>query len=286
MTEGIYHVVGETPDKEKKAGYWNAAIGLQKVDSLEPSEYLVALANRNVNGELSYRRVEELLYTRYENETEEDKALRRKESDLVSLRIAEILDGPPFSLNPDSLRKIHGILFKDIYEYAGSFRTYNISKREGLLNGRSVLYTDYRNIRETLQYDCETEKQKSYRGMDKEAVIKRIAAFVSAVWQVHPFGEGNTRTTAVFAESYLNGLGFHVNNDMFKEYSRYFRNALVRANYSKFAENIFADEAGLEKFFRNLLFEGTEILRSRDLFVWECFSSEEQRQLRQAIEGR
>lgn len=271
-----YHIIGETPDKNRKAKYWQAAIGLQKVDGLIPSEYLVQLAQENVDGNLSYTEVEQLLYIRYENETEEDKKSRIKESDLVSTRIATILDGGGFPLNPESLKTIHGIMFRDLYSHAGRFREYNISKEEPILNRRSVVYSDYRNIRSTLEYDFANEKEKSYRGLDKDQMIKRIADFTSAIWQVHPFMEGNTRTTAVFMECYLNTIGFRVNNEMFKSHSLYFRNALVVSNYSSLMEGITPNNEPLIKFYENLLWNGDHRLCNKKLVVLGCFPETEQ----------
>lgn len=271
-----YNIIGETPDKNKKAKYWQAAIGLQKVDGLIPSEYLVQLAQENVDGNLSYTEVEQLLYIRYENETEQDKRSRLKESDLVSTRIATILDGGGFPLNPESLKTIHGILFKDLYSHAGKFREYNINKEEPVLNGRSVVYSDYRNIRSTLEYDFANEKEKSYKGLDKDQIIRRITDFTSAIWQVHPFMEGNTRTTAVFMECYLNVIGFQVNNEMFKNYSLYFRNALVVDNYSSLMEGITPNKEPLTKFYENLLLNGEYLLSNKELFVLGCFPENEQ----------
>lgn len=276
-----YQIVHETTDREAKRTYWNTAIGLQQVDGLVPSPYLKELAEKNVKGVITYREIEDLLYTRYEHESEEDKRLRLKEGDLVSTRIASILDnGGGFALNPISLKSIHAILFKDIYPYAGEFREYNITKAEPVLNGRSVVYGDYQSLMELLKYDMGEEKEKSYKGLTPEKINRRISKFTSAIWQVHPFGEGNTRTTAVFMECYLKQLGFPVDNEMFQDHSLYFRNSLVRANYANVREGIFEDEQPLQKFFENLLFGGKHSLCNRDLFCWECFSEEEKELLR------
>lgn len=267
-----YNIIGETPDKDRKAKYWQAAIGLQKVDGLTPSEYLVELAQANVDGKVTYREIEQLLYIRYENETEEDKKSRLKESDLVSTRIATILDGGGFPLNPESLKTIHGILFKDLYSHAGKFRDYNISKEEPVLNGRSVVYSDYRNIGSTLDYDLASERENTYKGLDNEQMVNRITNFTSSLWQVHPFMEGNTRTTAVFIECYLNNMGFFVDNEMFKNYSLYFRNALVVSNYASLMEGITPNREPLIKFYKNLLFNREYQLSNKDLFVMGCFT--------------
>lgn len=267
MHEYEYKILGETADKQKKISYWEAAIGLQMVDDLHPTEYLIGLAQASVDGELSYAQVEEQLYSHYENETEEDKQKRVKEGDLVAARIASVLDSPGYPLKPPSLMAIHKKLFQDIYNHAGQFRTVNIYKSETILGGRSVNYTNHDALAGTLEYDFSREKEQTYAGLDMEQIIKRISGFTSSIWQTHPFMEGNTRTTAVFMECYLRHLGFVVDNDMFKECSKYFRNSLVRANFADYAKGIVETDEFLVRFYRNLLTEDKATLNNRDLML-------------------
>lgn len=267
-----YQIYGETTDKAVKESYWNAAKGLQKVDGLKPTKYLSDLAESNVEGKLTYQQVEKLLYEHYENETAEDIENRNKEADLVSARIVHILDGPGYPLKVTSLKAIHRELFKDIYDYAGQFRKVNIYKSEPILNGDTVKYTNYTALEETLEYDFDTEKNKSYEELTGDKVIRRISAFTSAIWQAHPFMEGNTRTTAVFMECYLNNMGFHVDNTMFKDYSLYFRNALVRANFADYKNRIIETSLFLEHFYENLLMGGEFRLSNRDLILKNVLS--------------
>lgn len=262
-----YQVYGETTDKSIKKNYWDAAKGLQKVDGLNPTKYLSDLAESNIEGKLTYQQVEELLYERYENETAEDIENRNKEADLVSARIVHILDGPGYPLKVTSLKAIHRELFKDIYDYAGQFRKVNIYKSEPILNGDTVKYTNYTALEETLEYDFDTERNKSYGELPNDKVIRRISSFTSSIWQAHPFMEGNTRTTAVFMECYLNNMGFQVDNTMFKDYSLYFRNALVRANFADYKNGISETSQFLEYFYENLLLGEENRLRNRDLIL-------------------
>ncbi|WP_394524831.1 Fic family protein [Lacrimispora sp. JR3] len=271
MAESKYKIYGESPDKSIKKSYWDAAKGLQQVDGLTPTQYLSELAEANIEGELSYEEVEDLLYKRYEDETPEDIERRNKEADLVAARIAHILDSPGYPLQIASLKAIHRELFKDIYDHAGQFRLVNIYKQEPILNGATVKYTNYTALEDTLEYDFNVEKSKSYSGYTQEQIIKRIASFTSSIWQAHPFMEGNTRTTAVFMECYLNNMGFQVDNTMFKNCSHYFRNALVRANYALYAKGIVETNEFLEKFYRNLLIGGKDNLSNRELTLRECF---------------
>ena len=266
MRNGYYESTKEY-SKEYKTSCWEAAIGLQQVDGLEVSDYLRELSYKEVEGELTHYEIEELLYKKYEDANIE--IGRQKEADIVSTRIAALLQEDGFSLSPVLLKHIHKTLFKDIYSHAGDFRKYNISKDEPILGGRSVKYANYQMIEETFAYDFEQEKNKSYAGLSSAEVVKRIANFTSAIWQVHAFGEGNTRTTAVFIQKYLNFMGFEVDNSLFLENSLFYRNALVRSNYGAYSEGVVPTNLWLERFYENLLFGAKHELKNRDLLVEE-----------------
>ncbi|MBD5451964.1 MAG: hypothetical protein HDR25_04925 [Lachnospiraceae bacterium] len=261
-----YQVKEYQHDPKKQRAYWNAAIGLQDVDGLKPSKYLYELSEQNISGELPIQTVQEKL-GEYYRETSELERNETMECDIVSARIVELLSVGTVSLIPTALKSIHRYLFEGIYDFVGQFRQYNITKAEPVLQGDTVKYANYFEIQDILQYDFETEKQQKYSKMSKEQIIQRLCAFSSSIWQVHPFGEGNTRTTAVFMELYLNSIGFSVNNDMFKEHSKYYRNALVRSNYADFAKKVDTDFGFLEKFYGNLLFDEMHVLRNDDMIV-------------------
>lgn len=266
MQIGYYETKTEY-SKEYKESCWNAAIGLQQVDGLEVSDYLRELSYKEIEGELTHYEIEELLYKKYEDENIE--VGRQKEADIVSTRIASLLQEDGFTLSPATLKHIHKSLFTGIYGHAGEFRKYNISKNEPILGSRSVKYANYQMIDDTFAYDFGQEKDKSYAKLSQNEVIKRIANFTSAIWQVHAFGEGNTRTTAVFIQKYLNYMGFQVNNSLFLENSLFYRNALVRSNFGSYSEGVLPTNKWLEYFYENLLFGGTHELRNRDLLVNE-----------------
>ena len=218
--EGKYGIVKETTDRVAKQKNWSAGIGLNKVDNLEPSKYLIHLSKKNINGELKYDQVETLIKQFYETQNQNNIIVQqKKECDLVSLRIAQILDDESFGFSPITLKSIHKQLFKDIYNFAGNYRTYNITKKEPILNGRSVKYVNFQDIENYFEYDFKEERNFDYSRLNQKGLVKHIANFTARIWQVHPFGEGNTRTTAVFIEKYLNNMGFNVNNDIFKEKS-------------------------------------------------------------------
>lgn len=257
-------------DKETKQLYWDIAIGLNKVDGLKPSKYLVNLSNQNIKGEISNDEIDEKLKEYYSKETNKINHDER-ECDLVSFRIVELLEDNGFSFRLPTFVGIHEYLFRDIYSFAGKLRDYNISKEEPILNGDTVRYANYGMIESTLKYDFNEEQEFDYSKLSLDQMIKRISTFTSRIWQVHPFGEGNTRTTAVFVEKYLNSKGYKVTNDLFKENSVYFRNALVRANYANTEKGVFENQDYLVMFFENLLKNEKHSLNVEDLKVKELF---------------
>lgn len=269
-----YIIENETTDINKKQEYWDTGIGLNKVDNLSPSKYLLNLSQKNVNGTLKYYEVENLLKTYYESQdTTNIHIQQEKECDLVSLRIAQLLEDKSFGFSPITLKNIHLYLFKDIYSFAGSYRNYNITKKEDILNGDTVKYVNYQDIESYFEYDFKEEKNFDYSKLDSNELMAHIAKFTSSIWQIHPFGEGNTRTTAVFIEKYLNNMGFKVNNDMFKDKSLYFRNALVRSNYGNIPKGIYSTFSYLIMFFENLLQNKNNKLENTELYVKNLFEN-------------
>ncbi len=271
--EATYEVVADNTGKTQK--YWDMAFGLQQVDGLSPSEQMEKLAKQNISGVISYDEVERSVYQYYDEQDPATVNYGEKEADIVSLRIVQLLKEPAFSFDVSTLLLYHKFLFAGVDlgisgKYIGQFRDCNISKKEPILNGASVIYAPYEMITDYLQYDFQKEKAKNYVGISLEEQIDQISDFTSRIWQVHPFREGNTRTTAVFIEKYLNSIGFEVDNSLFKDHSAYFRNALVRANYSNVRDGVAADDHFLKDFFFWLL-SGKEleanILNNADLNV-------------------
>ena len=253
------------PTKYYKTYAWKTAIGLQKVDGLETSEYLIKTAEQNINGDISFDDAHKLITSYYkENKA---KSERTEEADKVSVRIAEIISEKSFVFSPIEFITIHKRLFEGIYSHAGRIRDYNITKDEWVLDGDTVIYGNAINLRETLEYDLGVEKNFDYTNLSTEDVIKHVARFISNLWQIHIFGEGNTRTTAVFLIKYLSKLGFNVTNDIFAENSWYFRNALVRANYNNREKGITETTYYVEIFLRNLLLAEDNILSNREMHV-------------------
>ena len=254
---------------------WDMAIGLQEVDNLKPSKYLEKLLQENVMGKKTIYEVEEELKKYYVEKDETDEIARDEfECDLVSTRIVELLEEDNFELSVNYLKYIHKYLFKDIYDFAGEFRKVDFSKHERILNNDSVAYGECRFLEQSLEYEISLEKKKNYKDMNIVDVINNITNFSSNLWQVHPFREGNTRTTALFIEKYLISLGYTVDNTMFKEKSVYYRNALVRSNYFNNYLYIKQDNSFLIKFYENLLLGKNNNLHSRDLIVKELFDEE------------
>ena len=278
FVEENYIIESETTDVIKKQAYWNTGIGLNRIDGLEPSKYLLELSKKNIEGELKYDEVENLLKIYYEaKDTNDINIQKEKECDLVSLRIARLLEYKSFGFSPITLKNIHKYLFKDIYDFAGNYRDYNIIRKEPILNSDSVIYADSNNIEDCFSYDFKEEKEFDYSKLNNDELIKHIAKFTSNIWQIYPFREGNTRTIAVFIEKYINNMGFDVNNDMFKNKSIYFRNALVRSNYTNIPRGIYPTCDYLVMFFENLLQAKDNVLRNRELYVKELFEKEKEK---------
>ena len=267
-----YDKIEELENRELKKENWEVAVGLNKVDGLTPSPYLRELILESVSGKSSYKEIEEKLHKYYENRDLTKKEERNtRECDIVSTRIAELLEDGSFIFSPVYLKSIHRYLFDGVFEYsiknyAGVFRDYNISKEEEILNGKSVIYGNYQDLMEYLKYDFEEEKNTDYAKLSPEKQVEKISKFTSAIWQVHPFAEGNTRTTAVFIEKYLRTKGYDVNNDLFKENSVFFRNALVISNFSDINLRISPDFKYLHSFFSKLLINHDEELISLKSF--------------------
>lgn len=267
----------EYTEETKPEGYvkqleWDMAIGLQEVDNLKPSKYLEKLLEENVSGNLTIKQVEEELREYYiEKDKKQELNHNELECDFVSTRIVELLQIDNFELSVDYLKYIHKYLFQDVYEFAGEFRNIDFSKHEKILNNDSVAYGDCKTLKESLEYDISLEKEKNYIDMSVVEVINNITKFSSSIWQVHPFREGNTRTTTLFIEKYLISLGYEVDNTLFKDKSVYFRNALVRSNYFNNYLNIKEDSSYLVKFYENLLLGKNNNLHSQDLIVKELF---------------
>lgn len=246
-----YFISGE-PGRADRAYAWQTAIGLQDVDKLTPSEYLLNTAKDNIEGAISIEEAGKRIESYYE-ENRHHQLERTEEADKVSVRIAEILSENSFVFSPAQYISIHKRLFQGIYSHAGKIRDYNISKKEWVLDGASVMYGGAAELRETLDYDFRSEQEFSYTDLSMSEIIRHLARFISRLWQIHIFGEGNTRTTAVFFIKYIRSLGFHATNDVFAKHAWYFRNALVRANYSNLGAGVHEDLSYLENFLRNLL---------------------------------
>ena len=256
------------PEQSEKSNAWKTAIGLQDVDGLKTSEYLLETAKEHIEGRIDIKTAQNRIQSYYEqrqSRTEIEEST--KEADIVSARIAGLLGERTFQFSPAEWKTIHKRLFKDIFPHAGEYRTYNITKSEWVLNGETVLYASAESIRDTLDYDFGLEKQFSYEGLSAVDAVKHIAKFTSGIWQIHPFCEGNTRSTAVFIIKYLKIFGFSVNNEIFAENSWYFRNSLARANYNDLGKGISATTIYLERFFENLLMGYQNELKNRFIHV-------------------
>ena len=256
------------PSQKERAENWKTAIGLQAVDGLQPSAYLIDVAKRNIEGEITLDETRKLIDSYYQSKTvRTPKDEDEEEADKVSANIAKILASKTFAFNTNGYVSLHRRIFEGVFKHAGEIRQYDISKKEWVLEGDSVNYLNWEDLRRALDWDIEQEKNFSYKGLTDDEKIEHIAKFISGIWQIHAFREGNTRTTAIFTIQYLRSLGYKVNNEMFAKHSWYFRNALVRANYRNIQKGIDYSPIYLVRFFRNLLLKDSWVLKNRYLHI-------------------
>ena len=256
------------PDKREKASIWQTAIGLQAVDGLKTSDYLKETARKHIEGDIDIDQARELIKSYYQSKTvREPDDDEKQEADKVSANITKILSAKTLDFSTKGYIALHRRIFEGVMKHAGELRKYDITKKEWVLENDTVNYLNWEDLRRAIDYDIEQERNFSYRHIDNDTLITHITKFVSGLWQIHAFGEGNTRTTAVFAIQYLRSIGFDVNNDLFARHSWYFRNALVRANYRNAKKGIDYTPVYLERFFRNLLFGDKWDLRNRYLHI-------------------
>lgn len=256
------------PSQKESAENWKTAIGLQAVDGLQPSAYLIDVAKRNIEGEITLDETRKLIDSYYQSKTvRTPKDEEEEEADKVSANIAKILASKTFAFNTNGYVSLHRRIFEGVFKHAGEIRQYDISKKEWVLEGDSVNYLNWEDLRRALDWDIEQEKNFSYKGLTDDEKIEHIAKFISGIWQIHAFREGNTRTTAIFTIQYLRSLGYEVNNEMFAKHSWYFRNALVRANYRNINKDIEYSPIYLVRFFRNLLLKDSWVLKNRYLHI-------------------
>ena len=268
MTDFDEYIRQSEPDRQQRAYAWQTAIGLQAVDGLKPSEYLKDMARRHIEGEMTIDEVREQIKSYYQskaNREPDDEG--KQEADKVSANITKILSTRTLDFSTNGYISLHRRIFEGVLKFAGKIREYDIMKKEWVLNGDSVSYLNWEDLRRAIDYDLEQERNFSYAGLSADEIVAHIARFVSGLWQIHAFGEGNTRTTAVFTILYLRSIGFEVSNNLFADHSWYFRNALVRANYKNAQKGIDYTPVYLERFFRNLLLGDQWDLRNRYLHI-------------------
>ena len=243
------------PSVRERADYWRTAIGLQAVDQLSVSDFLKQTAQQHIEGQINTEEAEKRIKTYYQaKEIRLPDDDEKEEADKVAMNITKFLSEQSFTFSVAGLASLHRQIFNGVFKHAGQFRDYDITKKEWVLDGDTVLYSRWQDLRMTLEYDLEREKRFDYTSLALPDAIRHIADFVAGIWQIHPFREGNTRTTAIFTIKYLRSIGFkQINNDLFEQHSWYFRNALVRANYKNVAKAVNPDSSYLVAFFRNLL---------------------------------
>jgi len=259
----------ETASPSDRKQNWLAAFGLQAVDNLKPSDYVVKLSEEHIADKMSIYQVENTIEEYYrQKENNSDTKNRQNEADIVSARIVKILSNKSFSLNENTLKNIHKILFKDFTNCdPGKYRKVDIIKPEWVLDNDTVQYAHFENIEDEIALSLNKEE------LVKDIEISHIADFISRIWQTHPFLEGNTRTIAVFAIQYLRNLGYNIDNSYFENNAKFFRNAFVRANYRNAVLGITKENKFLLRFFENILQSKNHKLQNRELHIHWKFNA-------------
>ena len=261
-----YDEAGE-PGRRERAYAWATAIGLQDVDGLKPSKHLYETARRHIEGEITQEEARRLVDEYYETKDGHGLPRDTQEADKVAARMIAVINSPSFVFSPEYYIALHGRIFDGIFLHAGKIREVELTKREGVLNGDTVAYAPSFMIRTQLEAEFNRERHFVYKGLSEDAFIAHFSAFIATIWQIHPFREGNTRTTALLAIKYLQSKGFDVTNDLFATKSWYFRNSLVRANYENTRLDVVKTTAYLEEFFKVLLLGADIELKNRFLRI-------------------
>lgn len=260
LSEDAYYVSTGEGTPETRSDAWSIGFGLQAADGLTPSEYALEQAKEQISGKASYAEIEHRLREYHSSDGDEADHF---EADIVSTRISSILQTESFVLAPPMLRQIHRHLFEGVFkdDWVGQWRQVNLTKKEPVLRGDSVPYAPFHLIGEMLDYDFDREKgrQTKYPRTGRHEIASSAFKFVSGLWQIHPFREGNTRTTAVFAILYLRRLGFTIGNEPFSSEARYFRDALVLDNTF---DPDFKNPVPLRRFMEKTLFDPSIVLNS------------------------
>lgn len=256
------------PGHSETAAAWQTAIGLQAADGLSASEYIWQVSRKHISGSISLEQVKESLNQYYLDRNAHDAGdPEKEEADKVSANIAGILLSDSFDFSTEGLLSLHRQIFEGVYENAGALRDRDVSIREWVLGGDSVSFMSVENLRTSLEYAIEKERNYQYEMASPEKIITHLAGFMAGLWQICPFNDGNSRVIAVFTILYLRSLGFEFDNEVFANYAWYLHNALVRANYRDIAKHIDYAPIYLERFFRNLLLGEKWDLRNRYVHV-------------------
>ena len=259
--------------KETKLGnmaaIWQTSIDLQASDGLSASDYLIQCSQKHVSGQITIDDVQNLIQDYYQDrKAQEGEDSETEEADKVAVNIAALLmTETEAELSVAGLSKLHSIIFKGVYENLGALRDFEEYKREWVLGGDTLRFTNLENVPEELENCLAKENAYSYDNISPDNFIAHISAFVAKIWHICPFGDGNTRLTAVLTILYLKQLGVSFNFDTFKNNSWYFHNALARANYQNSVKNINYEPIYLERFFRNMLLGEQWELRNRYVHV-------------------
>lgn len=174
--------------------------------------------------------------------------LDEAEADYVVYRLKDLAINPlPGDYHTDHFLKFHYTIFQDIFEWAGTPRTISIYKEEDVLGGQSVEYSDPFDIVTDIHHVLNRMREKDWISFNHEQLSEEFCDSLAALWKIHPFREGNTRTTITFCCQYIDEMGLRINRKLFEDNAGYVRTALVAYNAFFSDGNDFSKKEYLQK---------------------------------------
>lgn len=257
------------PETKKRAYIWAAAIGLQATDGLRTTDKMRNTARRHIENQISLDEARQDIWRHYEdNPATTPEQTKEQEADKTAFNIARILfSGQAVDFSTDGYLNLHRQVFDGVYDHAGQLRTCDLVKKEWVLEKNTVIYLHWEEIRIALDSNFDFKENINYQHRKGRELVDWISQFTAAVWHIHPFNEGNTRTTAVMAILIARSLGHDLHTDVFAEHSWYYRNAMVRANYMDLDRNVHIHPEFLIRFYSNWLLGEQWDLRNRYLIL-------------------
>lgn len=166
----------------------------------------------------------------------DEKALDLIEAEQSRVNMMLLYEQGFYDFTLEGLQAIHRFLFGDIYDWAGSFRIINIEKREKLLAGRSVWYSNDEAITDDLTAVFLDIQRQDWKALSRQAFVSAVSKYFARIWRIHPFREGNTRTVVMMLTFFVEHYGYYMDQNLLAENAGYVRDSFVMASLDQFSE--------------------------------------------------